>query len=156
VTISEGRVVFCNGKRGRCTARFETSIATAPEALEMAHSNGWHAPDVFSLHYCPEHRPPPTDAGLDILVPVAEHEPELAVLVSRVPLEDMVIDPEVDTGLTYGQLDHLVQLGLDWVDAYTQTLSNDYSAYTQQPTGLTYGQLDHFGNWHAMRERLDA
>lgn len=98
MTVSEGLVVFCNGRRGRCKARFETSSGYAQEALSMATAQGWHAPDVLSLHYCPEcavRTFGAPDAGLDIILqePPTMPEPDIAELYS------MTIDQDVAAAL---------------------------------------------------------
>jgi hypothetical protein len=66
VTVSEGLVVFCNGRRGRCPSRFESNEAYTLAALVQATSCGWDA-QIGQLHYCPACRTPP-DAGLDLVL----------------------------------------------------------------------------------------
>lgn len=69
--ISEGLVMFCNGDRGRCTNRIESSHMHALALQLYAQQCGWHAPEVQGLHYCPTCAeravPGHGDVGLDIL-----------------------------------------------------------------------------------------
>jgi hypothetical protein len=73
MTVSIGLVVFCNGARGRCTNRFETSIIMPADYLEAAQANasdmavehGWA--ERLGLHYCPDCRGEVDDVGLGIL-----------------------------------------------------------------------------------------
>lgn len=69
MTISQGLVLFCNGKRGRCGERLESSEMHADALLLQARNRGWSAPTAQSLHLCPRcsTRLVPEDVGLDIL-----------------------------------------------------------------------------------------